>query len=70
MDNNEIDINNIDMTKLREFLLDYYESAYFCGIDIAQADLIFVEQMDDEELLKYAISRNFDISKYVINKTR
>lgn len=61
----EIDINDVDIERLRSDLIDYYTSAMFFVSPIALVDLTKVEQASDEELVRIAISNHFNILNYV-----
>jgi hypothetical protein len=60
----QIDIDNIDVDKIRQELINYYTSAIFTISPIAVTDLTLVENASDEEIIKIAIKNNFDLDRY------
>ena len=61
----EIDLDDIDIEKLRNDLIDYYTSAMFFASPVALVDLTMVQHASDEELVRIAISNHFNILNYV-----
>lgn len=67
----DIDINDIDIERLRNDLINYFEGAYFVGgFGAALIDLSEVENASDYEIVQIAINNGFDISKYIKNNGR
>ena len=59
-----INIEDINIERLRKDLIDYYTSAMFIASPIAIMDLTKIEQASDEEIIKIAIDNKFDLNKY------
>ena len=59
-----MDINNIDIERLRRDLIDYYSAAMFIVSPVALIDLTKVETASDEELINIAKQNHFDLVKY------
>ena len=53
-------MDDLDLNKVREFLIDYYESAYFVGIPSAKKDLDLVKECSDEDLLEFVNKTTFN----------
>ena len=64
-----IDINNINIEKLRKDLIDYFTSAMFIASPLAIEKLTKVEKASDIEIIKIALDNKFDLIKYIKNKT-
>ena len=62
-------LGDLNLEKVRLFLQDYYESAYFVGIPEAKEDWEFVKNASDEELLEFINNSTFNYELYK-NKTR
>ena len=60
-----IDINDIDIEKLRNDLIEYFTSAMFIVSPVALVDLTEVENDSDEKVIKIALDNKFDLSKYI-----
>lgn len=60
-----IDINDIDIEKLRNDLIEYFTSAMFIVSPVALVDLTEVENASDEKVIKIALDNKFDLSKYI-----
>ena len=58
----EIDINGIDVDRLRQDLIDYFGTALMN--EYAMVDLINVETCSDYELIKVAIKYRFNLNNY------
>ena len=56
----------IDITRLRRDMMDYYGTAMFNGFPMAVMDLSKVERMSDEELIELAQENGVDLRKYII----
>ena len=61
----DIDINDIDIEKLRNDLIEYFTSAMFIVSPVALVDLTEVENASDEKVIKIALDNKFDLSKYI-----
>lgn len=62
----EININNINIEKLRKDLIDYFGSAMIEVSRYAIIDLTKIEFANDYELIQIAINNNFDLEDYLI----
>lgn len=60
-----IDINDIDIEKLRNDLIEYFTSAMFIVSPVALVDLTEVENTSDENVIKIALNNKFDLKKYI-----
>ena len=58
----EIDIDEIDIERLREDLIDYFGTAL--TNEYAMVDLITVQTCRDEELVRIALKNNINIDDY------
>ena len=65
-----INIEDINILKLRKDLIDYYTSAMFIVSPMAIMDLTKVEKASDQELVKIAMDNKFDLSKYHKSRRR
>ncbi len=65
-----INIEDINILKLRKDLIDYYTSAMFIVSPMAIMDLTKVEKASDQELVKIAMDNKFDLSKYLKSRRR
>lgn len=63
-----IDINDIDIERLRKELIDYFTSAMFFASPIALVDLTEVENANDEELIIIAINNGFNLKNFIKSK--
>ena len=61
----DIDINDIDIEKLRNDLIEYFTSAMFIVSPVALVDLTEVENASDEKVIKIALDNKLDLSKYI-----
>ncbi len=59
-----MDINDIDIERLRRDLIDYYSAAMFIASPVALVDLTKVETASDEELINIAKQNHIDLFKY------
>lgn len=60
-----IDINDINIEKLRNDLIEYFTSAMFIVSPVALVDLTEVENASDEKIIKIALDNKFDLKKYI-----
>ena len=60
-----MNIDNIDIEKLRKDLIDYFTGAMFMVSPIALVDLTEVENASDEKLIQIALDNKFDLKKYL-----
>ena len=60
-----IDIDVIDIEKLRKDLIDYFTSAIFMVNPIAMMEVNEVENANTVEIVDIAIKNKFDLSKYI-----
>ena len=65
-----INIEDINILKLRKDLIDYYTSAMFIVSPMAIMDLTKVEKASDQELVKIAIDNKFDLRNYLKSRRR
>ena len=56
----------IDVSRLRRDLKDYYGTAMFNGFPMAVMDLSKVERMSDRELVELAQKNGVDLRKYIL----
>ena len=62
-------MDNIDYDRLRSYLINFFEWAYFVGgFGAALMDVEEVRRASNEELVKIAIQKGFKIENYKINK--
>ena len=64
----EINIEDIDIEKLRNDIISYYGSAMFMVNPIAMMDLQEIQKATDEEVVKKAIELKMDLRKYIEQK--
>ena len=60
-----MNIDNIDIEKLRKDLIDYFTGAMFMVSPVALVDLTEVENASDEKLIQIALDNKFDLKKYL-----
>ena len=60
-----VDIDEIDVDKLREDLYDFFTGAYFNVSPVALMDMTKVETASDEEIIRIAIANRFDLNRYL-----
>lgn len=58
---------NIDISRLRKDIYDYYTSAFFCGFGVAIIGLSDIYKYSDEEIVNFAITLGFNIDNYIID---
>ena len=56
----------IDVSRLRRDMKDYYGTAMFNGFPMAIMDLSKVERMPDRELVELAQKNGVDLRKYIV----
>lgn len=56
----------IDVSRLRRDMKDYYGTAMFNGFPMAVMDLSMVERLSDRELVELAKKNGVDLRKYII----
>ena len=56
----------IDVSRLRRDMKDYYGTAMFNGFPMAVMDLSKVERMSDRELVELAQKSGVDLRKYMV----
>lgn len=66
----DLDINDINIEKLRKDLIDYFTSAMFFVSPVALADKTKVENASNMEVINIALDNKFDLRKYVKVKER
>ncbi len=65
-----MDVNDIDLVRLRKDLDEYFTSAMFIVSKFAIIDMVNVQTASPEELIKIAQKNKFDLNKYKVrNKT-
>ena len=57
----------IDISRLRRDLEDYYGTAMFSGFPMAVMDLSRVERMSGRELVELAQKNGVDLGKYIVD---
>lgn len=57
-------MKNYNINKLRRDLMDYFGTAMHSGFPMAVIDLSEIENMTDEEILKFAAKNGINIEKY------
>lgn len=62
-----IDEDEFDFEKLRQDLMDHFTAAMFSVSPVAMMDLTQVENVGYEELIRIAVSNNFDLNEYIKN---
>lgn len=60
-----INIEDIDVEKLRNDIINYYQSAMFMVSSIAMMDMQQAQSASDEWIIKKAIELKFDLNKYI-----
>ena len=62
-------MDDIDIERLRQDLISYFEGAFFVGgFGAASMDALEVRKVDSEELIKIAKNNGFNLEKYIITK--
>ena len=62
----EIDINDIDIERLRSDLINYFEGAFFVGgFGAALMDITQIENANDYEVVKIALNNGFNLNNYI-----
>ena len=56
----------IDVSRLRRDMKDYYGTAMFNGFPMAVMDLSKVERLSDRELVALAQKNGVDLRKYIV----
>ena len=59
-----IDLEEIDIERLRSDLMDEYGTAAYAGFEAAMVDVFDIQSMDDEEVVQKALSMGYDLNKY------
>ena len=57
-------MDNINIEKLRNDLIDYFGTAFFSGFFSASIDISRIENASDYELIKIAENNGFDLDNY------
>ncbi len=58
-------MEEIDIDKLRQDLIDYYTAAMFMVSPVALVDLTEVENADSEKVKKIALDNGFNLDNYI-----
>lgn len=67
----ELDLNDIDIERLRSDLINYFEGAYFVGgYGAALMDISEVEHASNYQVVQIAINNRFDLNKYLKNNIK
>ena len=66
---NDINIEDIDIEKLRKDLYNYYAGAAYMVNPVAMMDAFEIERLTDEEIVKKALELKIDLTKYIKEKT-
>ena len=61
----KIDVESVDVDKLRKDLIEHFAAAMFIVSPVAMLDLSKVERVSNEEIIKIAIENKFDLNKYL-----
>lgn len=62
----EIDINDIDIERLKSDLINYFEGAFFVGgFGAALMDITQIENANDYEVVQFAINNGFNLNNYL-----
>jgi len=64
-----IDINKIDIEKLRQDLINEYYAIAFTVSPVALMDISEIENADANKLIQIALNSGFDLNNYLV-KTR
>ena len=63
-------MEEIDINKLKQYLKDYYEAAYFTlGYAAALMDSFDLDNLSDEEIISKAAKNGVDLEQYIINNS-
>lgn len=65
-----MDIENIDLEKLREYLKNYFGMAYLQGFYVALGELVRVQNANDKELIQIAEQNNINFNDFIKSKKR
>ena len=65
-----MDIEDIDIERLRKDLYDFFATAYFNVSPVAVMDIIKIEYASDMEIINIAIKNGFDLGNYLKNNKR
>jgi hypothetical protein len=60
-----IEINDINIEKLRQDLIDYFTSTMFMVSPVALVNLTEVENATDEKIIQIALDNKFDLTRYL-----
>lgn len=63
-------LEDLEIDKVRAWLLDYYESAYFFGIGPAASDYSYVQNASDEELIEFINKAGFNFDQFKKGRKR
>ena len=63
-----MDINDINILRLRKDLEDYYLGIMFNVSPAALVDLSKLDRLSDEEICELAIENGFNLDEYNVNK--
>lgn len=65
-----INIEDIDIERLRNDIINYYQSAMFMVSPLAMMDMQQAQNATDEWIIKKAIDLKIDLNKYIKQKNR
>ena len=65
----QINIEDIDVEKLRNDIINYYQSAMFIVSPLAMIDMQQAQNASDDWIIKKAFDLKIDLSKYVKTRT-
>lgn len=57
-------MENIDIEKLRQYIIDYYGTAMINSSPTAMMDLLEVENANNEKVLSLALKNNININNF------
>ena len=63
-----VDIDDINVERLRNDLIEYFGSAMNVASPVAMMDLVKVENASDEQVVRIALSNGFDLNNYYNKK--
>ena len=65
-----LEIEDIDIERLRQDLINEVTAAMFIVSPIAMMDLTKIENASDEELIKIAVNHGYNLEDYIKNNSK